>query len=602
MPSIFFRTLAKTNTSILSPELVLLQHITQTTLAVSDCVIADAECFSQLTEANQLFDDNSVSRLRDEASLTKLSKKIAKSSLPKTLSQELHREYHQVLGAGYVRIQCWSSYGSTPWISEVKGDANIAESLLTAWATMVELNFHRGASLLDAVTNCHAIIQAQPASPVASGEIFTRHPETGERHLIMIHLWPGAPHSGTQKETPTRYAIDIRTGMIVQRQVGSSNNRATRKPDGFTFSSQSESAEFHDDAEIVQIISQIASFKRKFPQNLHATFEVESDKLLITFVEPQTEEIDRKRGHIKLLTKVYVATGSSDELDITAHEESDGIGLLRSEYVFSRLGTHPLSIRKNGKSSVITEKIASFLNEANHSYPDRRIVYRLQNFTSQEMRAFKSGESQEKDEPNPYLGWRGGLRLIEQPELFEPELETFSKWLKQRHGPTGLMVPFVRSTAEWRWIINRWKERHFFDHPEFENWFQITTPENVSNLESYLLAGVHGLSLNIRTVTALMTGIDPDDQELQASYPPHIELQQAILSEVSQRVQLLKKQASLSSLKLHLHLEDFNNALVSSAVKLGYDGIVLHPAALLIGRSCVGVAEKDNLIQLTPTI
>lgn len=597
MPNPFFYDLNKTSYPLLSSELSLLQQASRDGLRISTTLIVPPSSFTSLAEELKLFSDLKDVRAPDETTKTKFLKKMAALSLPKTVIAQLHRLYHGALGGGFVRMRGWTQYGATPWISEIKGDSNLAESLVTVWQMAAEFNLRHDVSLIEAATRCQVEIQQQPAHPVACGEVFTRHPITGERHLLVIRLWPGAPHAALHNDTPSQYTIDVRTGTIVQRQVGSSKQKAKRRPDAMVLERGEETAEFNDDGEILDFVREINVFKRKFPHHLHATFEIDGTALLITALVTQSEEYRPLAQPERLATQVYVATGSADALDIATHEHCDGIGLLRAEYVFSRLGTHPLSLLGRGREQLILDRLTSFFKEVNQSYPSQRIVYRLQNFTSQELQTFSHGESQEKEEPNPYLGWRGGLRLMEQPQLFEPELQTFAAWLKRRHAPTGLVVPFVRSSAEWRWIINRWKERHFFEYPEFENWFQITTPENITNLEGYVLAEVHGISLNIRTVTALMTGTDPDDPQLQASYPPPIELQQSILSEVRERVDHVCQHAARSTLKLHLHLEDYNNALVSSAVKLRYDGIVLHPAAVHVARSSIGVAERDRLFQ-----
>ncbi len=593
MPTTFFQPLAKASVATLSADLAILQQAQKAGLRTAPTHVTQSACFARLIEDRELFADMTKNTLETTTAVTKILQKISAITLPKAVTQELHQLYHHDLDGGFVRLRCWTQYGDTPWISEIVGDANVLESLLSAWSAGIELNVQHGSSLVEAVTNCQAVIQAQPPAPVACGELFTRHPDTGESHIQLIRLWPGAPHPALHTEQPSQYAVDIRTNLIVQRQVGASHQRAKRTPDKVVLEPRSETAEFLDEAEVQDLVREMTGFKRQYLKHLHATFEVQNDQLVFTDLREQIDERMPVTQPQQLITKVYVATGSADSLDITGHENSDGIGLLRAEYVFARLETHPLTLLKRGRTAIITDRLSNFLSEANQSYPHRRIVYRLQNFTSQELRGFKTGESQEKEEPNPYLGWRGGLRLMEQPQLFEPELETFAKWLKRRRAPTGLLVPFVRSTAEWRWIINRWKERQFFDQPEFENWFQITTPENINNLDGYILSGVHGISLNIRTVTALMTGIDPDDAQLQASYPPPIELQQTIIAEVGQRVAHLREQNVHAKLRLHLHLEDYNHSLVSSAVKLRYDGIVLHPAALTIGRSCIGSTEHD---------
>lgn len=589
MPSLFFADLNDATPSVLSPELTLLQQAGREKLTIAPTFVMHPSSFVKIADENALFSD--------ELSEAKLLKKIASVKLPKQLVSELHHLCQQLTKRGYLRIKAWTQFGETPWISEIKGDSNAAESLVSAWQSAIELNLSHGTSLVQAVTNCHLVLQGQVASPVACGEIFSRHPETGEKHLVVIRLWPGSPHAALAQDTPTTYAIDVRTGTIVQRQLGSSKQKATRRSDGVVLSQSPEAAEFDSDAEIRDLVRDINVFKRKYPYHVRAFFEVDDTTLVVRSMSIIDDHEEFAVRAPQLITKVYVSTGSRDSLDISAHDNCDGIGLLRGEYVFDRLETHPMELIKRGRQEMIADHLSTFLKEANQGYPDRRIIYRLQNFTSQELLAMNRGEAQEKQEPNPYLGWRGGLRLMEQPQLFEPELATFGSWLKRRHAPSGLIVPFVRSAAEWRWIVNRWKEREFFANSSFENWFQITTPENITNLESYMLPEVHGLSLNLRTVTALMTGIDPDDAQLQASYPPPIELQQQVLEEVGQRVAVLREQSARGKLLLHLHLEDYNNALVSSAVNLRYDGIIVHPAAIGVLRGAIGSTERDLLFE-----
>src|SRR3990167_5468217 len=129
--------------------------------------------------------------------------------------------------------------------------------------------------------------------------------------------------------------------------------------------------------------------------------------------------------HVKTLTHVYVNLAEPEKAQEIAKLDSDGVGLLRAEFMIAEIGTHPLEFIKQGKQSVFIHKLARDLE-------------------TNEYRHLKGGALYEPEEENPMLGFRGASRYIADPEVFMLELDALQTIWDRGYNNMHLMIPFVR--------------------------------------------------------------------------------------------------------------------------------------------------------------
>jgi len=109
---------------------------------------------------------------------------------------------------------------------------------------------------------------------------------------------------------------------------------------------------------------------------------------------------------------------------------------------------------------------------------------------------------------------RGTLRLIHQQNLLNPLLEAieFAKDKKEFKN-IELVIPFVRGVSELM-EIKKLLAIKKMTRTSIKHWMEIAVPENILNLEDYLVTGIDGVVLNLDELVSHLNGFDPLEEEL----------------------------------------------------------------------------------------
>ena len=163
----------------------------------------------------------------------------------------------------------------------------------------------------------------------------------------------------------------------------------------------------------------------------------------------RVESEELKVSTIKTATKIYVNLAEPEFAERVSHKNPDGVGLLRAEFMMAGIGTHPKKMIRDGKKHVFVEKLSEQLAEFCRAFNPKPVVYRASDFKTNEYRQLVGGKDYEPVEPNPMLGYRGAFRYINDPQVFELELEAI-KNVRNKKGFKNLwlMIPFVRTVKE----------------------------------------------------------------------------------------------------------------------------------------------------------
>ena len=110
---------------------------------------------------------------------------------------------------------------------------------------------------------------------------------------------------------------------------------------------------------------------------------------------------------------------------------------------------------------------------------------------------------------------RGTLRLLHQQSLFNPLVEaaTFARHKKGLNN-IHIVIPFVRTVSEFLQIKRNLAVKKFIRKKSLNLWLEVAVPENVINLEDYLLTGLDGVVLNLDELISYLNGFDTTQQEL----------------------------------------------------------------------------------------
>lgn len=212
-------------------------------------------------------------------------------------------------------------------------------------------------------------------------------------------------------------------------------------------------------------------------------------------------------------TKVYMNLGESEMIHKYKNLPFDGIGLMRTEFIFSNIvGAHPMYLVKTGQQEYFVNKMADAITTAAEVLYPRPVIVRLSDFRSNEFRGLEGGEEVEPIEANPMIGWRGVSRYIS-PQYeagFRLECQAIRK-VREEFGLTNVyvMLPFVRTPWEVVKVKQIMAEEGLVQNNEFKIWIMAEVPSVIFNAEEFAQL-VDGFSIGSNDLTQLIMGADRD--------------------------------------------------------------------------------------------
>ena len=216
-------------------------------------------------------------------------------------------------------------------------------------------------------------------------------------------------------------------------------------------------------------------------------------------------------------TKLLVNLAQPDIVGRVASRDVDGIGLLRAEFMIAQIGEHPSYMIAQSRGHEFVDKLADGLTIFAKAFHPRQVVYRTNDFKSNEYRALIGGEEYEEIEENPMLGYRGASRYITDIETFKLELEAIKK-VRKNYNNLWIMIPFVRTVNELKRTLEIIHGEDLVQTDDFKIWMMVEVPSNVILLEKFLETGVDGVSIGSNDLTQLTLGVDRDSSKLADTF------------------------------------------------------------------------------------
>lgn len=295
--------------------------------------------------------------------------------------------------------------------------------------------------------------------------------------------------------------------------------------------------------------------------------------------------------NLKTSTKVYVNLAEPENASDIAQRNVDGVGLLRAEFMIAQIGTHPKKLIKDGKQKVFIEKLSEGIGTICKAFYPRPVLYRATDFKTNEYRDLKGGEAYEPVEPNPMLGYRGAYRYINDPRVFNLELETI-KYVRNKKGLTNLnlMIPFVRTVKELELVKKLVTKSGLHRSANFKLFMMVEIPSNVILLEEFIKVGIDGVSIGSNDLTMLILGTDRDNSEVASEFD---ERNEAVLWALEKIVKTCKKHGVIVGIcgQAPSSYPD----LVEKLVDWGITSVSVSPDAINSTRKTVYTIEKEVL-------
>ncbi|MDA1188698.1 MAG: phosphoenolpyruvate synthase [Chloroflexi bacterium] len=315
----------------------------------------------------------------------------------------------------------------------------------------------------------------------------------------------------------------------------------------------------------------------------------------------QTVTVDGTSGHVyegildiqpvriatarykKTRTKVYVNLADPSLAKGVAATSTDGVGLLRAEFIVAHIGEHPRHLVDQGRGHEFTKGLSDGIEAFAKAFYPRPVTYRTTDFKTNEYRNLKGGEKYEVIEENPMIGFRGASRYVVDRDIFHLEVEALAK-LRQKWDNLNVMLPFVRTPDELSDVKDVLKEEGVGVH---KLWMMVEIPSNAIQLEDFLDVGVDGVSIGSNDLTQLVLGVDRDNSRYANVFD---ERNPAVLWCLERIIRIAKARGVTSS--ICGQAPSFYPDLTQKLVEWGITSVSVSPDMIDRTRNIIGDVEQ----------
>jgi len=302
-------------------------------------------------------------------------------------------------------------------------------------------------------------------------------------------------------------------------------------------------------------------------------------------VEIAKKEEKKATTKIETKTKLLVNLAQPELVDRVASRDVDGIGLLRAEFMVAQIGEHPSYMISQKRGDEFVDKLAAGLIDFAKAFHPRRVVYRTNDFKTNEYRALKGGEKYEEVEENPMIGYRGASRYITDVETFKLELAAIKK-VREKYNNLWVMIPFVRTVDELAKTVKIMEAEGLKRSKDFKLWMMVEVPSNIILLEKFIAVGIDGISIGSNDLTQLTLGIDRDSAKLAETFD---ERNEAVLLSLERAIKVSNSLGVTSS--ICGQAPSVYPELTEKLVEWGITSVSVSPDMIDITREIIAKAE-----------
>jgi pyruvate,water dikinase len=271
----------------------------------------------------------------------------------------------------------------------------------------------------------------------------------------------------------------------------------------------------------------------------------------------------------------------------------DGFGLLRAELMVLEAleGRHPRLLLEEGRGEEFVERMAAALTVFAEAFAPRPVTYRTIDFRTNEFRGLEGGDRFEPEEANPMIGYRGALRYVREPDLFDLELAALARVWDAGHTNLHAMLPFVRTPAELEACRELVARSGLLARRGFELWIMAEVPSVLWHLERYAALGVAGISIGSNDLTQLLLGADRDSELLAGLFDERDPAVVAYLEELIPKARKLGLGTSICGQAPSVHPE-----YAEILVRAGIDAVSVNVDVIDRTRRLLAAAERRVLL------
>ncbi len=296
-------------------------------------------------------------------------------------------------------------------------------------------------------------------------------------------------------------------------------------------------------------------------------------------------------------TRVLVNMSMPTKADETARLPCDGVGLMRSEFLFTNyIGEHPCAVIEDGRADELVGKLAEGIAKVARAFYPRPVTLRTSDFKTNEYRDMKGGIDYEPNEENPMIGWRGCSRYVSESyrEAFLCELEA----IKQVRDGLGLrnvhiMLPFVRTVDEVVRITAMMESVGLVRGPDLKLYLMAELPVNIFMAEEFC-KHCDAFSIGSNDLTQLVMGCDRDS-DILGKMGYFDERNPGVRAAISHLIRVAHRHGKTVGIcgqapSVYPELTEF-------LVEEGIDSISLNPDTLISTKRIIASAEQRIMMR-----
>ena len=291
------------------------------------------------------------------------------------------------------------------------------------------------------------------------------------------------------------------------------------------------------------------------------------------------------REAIKTKTNVYVNLAQPELAAVVAMRNVDGVGLLRAEFIVAQIGEHPRYMIDQNRGHEFVDKLYQGIITFAKAFNPRLVVYRTNDFKTNEYRDLKGGEKYEEVEENPMIGYRGASRYITDIDTFKLELEAIKR-VRKEYKNLWVMIPFVRTVNELAQTLEIMEAEGLKRTKDFKIWMMVEVPSNIILLDKFIDAGIDGISIGSNDLTQLTLGIDRDSARLAGEFD---EQDEAVMISLERAIKVARSMGITSSICGQAPSE--YPELTEKLVEWGITSVSVSPDMIGTTREIIAKAE-----------
>lgn len=294
---------------------------------------------------------------------------------------------------------------------------------------------------------------------------------------------------------------------------------------------------------------------------------------------------------ISTATKLYVNITKPAHAETISREHVDGVGFLHSDVLQHEIGVHPQKLFNEGHENIYAEKLANQLESVCKSFAPRPVAFGFTDLQTSQLRLLDGGKLYEPVEPNPQIGYRGAYRLIHNARLFALELQAIKKIRNNNVNNIWMSVPFVRTIRELDEVKRMMAAAGLHRTPTLKLWMQVSTPANLISLDSFIMAGIDGIMIDMDTLVSLVLGADKQNSDIVKEFNPH---DPAVLWLLEQAIKICHKHHT--QVIIGGQTPSQYPALIEKLVHWGVTAISIEPNVIHTARKNIQDAEKSRIL------